>query len=98
MVIKPCLAFQYPTLIVVSGPPFLKGIITLLTGFHAADTVLLFSERPCDYFNQSESLLTTPKVSPAVVLSARTSSNRNDWGCQNEPKGLLKPHESLCVE
>lgn len=73
MVITFCLAFQYPSPIVVCRSPVLKHIIRLLTGLHAADTVRLFSKKHCDYFNRSESLLSSLKVSTAMLPSARLS-------------------------
>lgn len=73
MIITFCLAFQYPTPIVVCTSPVFKHIIRLLTGLHVADTVLLFSKKHCDYFNRSESPLSRLKVSTTKLLSARLS-------------------------
>lgn len=73
VIIMSCHVFQYPTPI-VCRPPVLKHIIRLLIGLHVADTVLLFLKKHCDYFNQSELLLSALQVSE--VLSAGLCSRK----------------------
>ena len=50
--------------------------------------LLLFSEKHCDYFNRSEPLLSSLKVSAAMLLSVRLSLKGEDQVRQDELKGL----------